>query len=292
MPGQLTWLVTGCSSGLGDAFVRAILDKGDRVIATARPSKGVSGTDRLASLKEAGAATLELDVLAPQEELNAKAKEAWAIYGQVDVLINNAGYIEAGILEEFDEQTMISAMRVNVFGPLNVTRSFIPLMRAAKTGTLLFLGSVGVYFGAPGASCYSGSKGLIEGLVPNLAIEVAPFGIRTSILTFGYFRTQMMSPENVKHGAPNRLPEYEELNNLIKINLDTANGAQPGDPKKACDIVVEAVRGEGRCAGKELPLRLPVGPDTFEAMRASCNERLAICAEWDGITSDTNFDEV
>jgi len=185
---------------------------------------------------------------------------------------------------------MINAMRVNVFGPLNVTRSFIPLMREAKTGTLLFIGSVGVYYGAPAASCYSGSKGLIEGLVPNMAIEVAPFGIRTSILTFGHFRTEVMAPEKVKFGASNRLPEYEELNNLVKLGLDAQNGTQPGDPKKACEVVVEAVRGEGRCVGKELPLRLPVGPDAFSYMRASCNERLAVCDEWDGITSNTNIE--
>jgi NAD(P)-dependent dehydrogenase (short-subunit alcohol dehydrogenase family) len=185
---------------------------------------------------------------------------------------------------------MINAMRVNVFGPLNVTRSFIPMMRAAKTGTLLFVGSVGVYYGAPGASCYSGSKGLIEGLVPNMAIEVAPFGIRTSILTFGHFRTGLMSPETIKFGASNRLPEYEEINNLIKLGLNAQNGTQPGDPKKACEIVVEAVRGEGRCVGKELPLRLPVGHDAFGYIRASCNERLAVCDEWEGITSNTNVE--
>lgn len=185
---------------------------------------------------------------------------------------------------------MIDAMRVNVFGPLNITRSFIPLMREAKTGTLLFVGSVGIYYAAPGANCYTGSKGLIEGLVPNMAVEVAPFGIRTSILTFGHFRTELMSPEKTKFRAPNRLPEYEEINNLIKLGLGAQNGTQPGDPKKACEVVIEAVRGEGRCAGKELPIRLPVGPDAFKDMRASCTERLALCDEWDGITSETNID--
>ncbi|KAJ5645944.1 hypothetical protein N7490_002316 [Penicillium lividum] len=290
MTGQLTWLVTGCSSGIGEAFVRAILDKGDRVIATARPNKGISGVDRLASLKEAGAVTIELDVLTPQEELNAKAKQAWAIYGQVDVLVNNAGYIEAGIFEELDEETMINSLRANVLGPLNVTRAFLPLMRTAKTGTLLFVGSLGVYFGAPGANCYTGSKGLIEGLVPNLAVEVASFGIRTSILTFGYFRTEVMSPENMKFGATNPQPEYEELNNLIKLGLSAQNGNQPGDPRKACELVIEAVRGEGRCAGKELPLRLPVGPDALSCIRASCTERLELCDEWDAISSQTDFE--
>ncbi|KAJ5712681.1 hypothetical protein N7493_009149 [Penicillium malachiteum] len=290
MTGQLTWLVTGCSSGLGEAFVQAILAKGDRVIATARPSNGISGADRLTSLKEAGAATLELDVLASQEDLNAKAREAWEIYGRVDVLINNAGYVEAGIFEELDEETITNSLRTNVLGPLNVTRAFIPLMRAAKTGTLLFVGSVGIYYGAPGANCYTGGKGLIEGIVPNLAVEVASFGIRTSILVFGHFRTELMSPENTKFRAPNLQPEYDELNKLIKAGLGAQNGTQPGNPTKACELVVEAVRGEGRCQGKELPLRLPVGADAFGFIRDNCSERLKLCDEWDGITSQTNFD--
>ncbi|KAJ6024243.1 hypothetical protein N7540_005040 [Penicillium herquei] len=274
MTGQLTWLVTGCSSGLGEAFVRAILAKGDRVIATARPSDGISGADRLTSLKEAGAATLELDVLASQEDLNAKAREAWEIYGQVDVLINNAGYVEAGIFEELDEETITNSLRTN----------------PAKTGTLLFVGSVGIYYGAPGANCYTGGKGLLEGIVPNLAVEVASFGIRTSILVFGHFRTELMSPENTKFRAPNLQPEYDELNRLIKAGLGAQNGTQPGNPTKACELVVEAVRGEGRCAGKELPLRLPVGADAFGFIRDNCAERLKLCDEWDGITSQTAFD--
>ncbi|KAJ5934833.1 hypothetical protein N7466_004380 [Penicillium verhagenii] len=290
MPGQLTWLVTGCSSGLGEAFVQAILDKGDRVIATGRPNNAQTGANRLLALKYAGAATLEIDVLAPQKELDKKAKEAWAIYGQVDVLVNNAGFIQAGILEEYDEESMIHGMRVNAFGPLNLTRSFIPLMREAKTGTILFSGSLGVYYGAPAASCYSGSKGLIEGLVPNMAIELAPFGIRTCILTFGNFRTKIMSHDKMRQGAYHRLPVYEELNELVRLGLEAQDGTQPGDPKKACEIIVDAVRGEGLCAGKELPLRLPVGPDAFVAMRASCNERLAVCDEWEGITSNTNIE--
>jgi NAD(P)-dependent dehydrogenase (short-subunit alcohol dehydrogenase family) len=92
---QLTWLITGCSSGLGEIFVRSLLARGDRVIATAR-----NGIQRLAPLKEAGAAVIDLDVTAPQAEIDAKIKEALAIYGEIDVLVNNAGYIEAGIIEE------------------------------------------------------------------------------------------------------------------------------------------------------------------------------------------------
>lgn len=118
MANQLIWLVTGCSSGLGEAMVKAILTKvgsnsrwtllfsyltsiqGDKVIATARASQGISGSERLSALREAGAAVLELDVTSPQEQLDEIAKTAWGVYGHIDVLVNNAGYIENGILEE------------------------------------------------------------------------------------------------------------------------------------------------------------------------------------------------
>lgn len=91
----LTWLITGCTSGLGEVFVRSVLARGDRAIATAR-----GGTHRLAALKEAGAAVLDLDVTAPQKEIDAKITEALTIYGNIDVLVNSAGYIEAGMVEE------------------------------------------------------------------------------------------------------------------------------------------------------------------------------------------------
>lgn len=161
-------------------------------------------------------------------------------------------------------------------------------MRSAKTGTILFVGSVGIYYGAPGANCYTGGKGLIEGMVPNLAVEIASFGIRTCILVAGHFRTGLMNPENTKFRAPNPQPVYNEINGLIKAGLAAQDGAQPGDPKKACELVVEAVRGDGRCEGKELPLRLPVGSDAFKYIRDNCAERSQLCDEWEGIMSQTD----
>lgn len=167
-------------------------------------------------------------------------------------------------------------------------------MRQRKTGTLLFSSSLGVYHGAPGASAYGAAKGLLEALVPNLAMEVAPFGIRTSILTFGHFRTKVMAPGNIQYLSQKRLPgdllpEYRELNGLVEAGCSANNGQQLGDPAKACVLVVDAVKGEGLCQGKELPLRLPIGPDAFEKIRADSKEKLELCDHWDGITSETNF---
>lgn len=163
-------------------------------------------------------------------------------------------------------------------------------MRARRSGTLLFVGSVSVYYSSFGASCYIGSKSFLDGLVPNLALEVAEFGLRTSILTVGHFQTDILTSKNFDYRLPNPIPEYEGIRKQYEETCATGTGNYPGDPRKACDLVVEAVRGEGRCAGKELPLRLPVGSDTFAIMRGNCGERLKACDEWEAIMSDTNCD--
>ncbi|OQE47255.1 hypothetical protein PENCOP_c001G08364 [Penicillium coprophilum] len=288
MTGKLTWFVTGCSSGMGECLVRAILTAGDQVIATARPGS-TNALDRIAPLKEAGAAVMEVDVTASAEVLNAKVKEAWAIYGKIDVLVNNAAYIDAGVFEEIDEAFLTQALRNNAIGPLNLTRAFLPYMRERRSGTILFMSSVGAYYGAPGASAYAGSKGLLEGLVPNLSLEIEPFGLRTCMITPGYFRTSAMTPGNILYRAPNPLPEYVEMNSQIKAGCNAADGNQPGDPLKAATLIVDAVRGQGRCAGKELPSRLPLGADAIKAIRDDCQAKVKVCDEWEDFASATNF---
>ncbi|KAJ5364260.1 uncharacterized protein N7496_009973 [Penicillium cataractarum] len=290
MAPQLTWLVTGCSSGLGEAMVKAILSKGDKVIATARASQGISGSERLSALEEAGAAVLELDVTSPQEELDQIAKTVWEVYGHIDVLVNNAGYGESGIMEEMSEELITCSLRANALGPINLTRSFLPMMRARKTGTLLFVGSVSIYYTMPTSGTYIGSKALLEGLATNLAVEVAPFGLRTSILTFGHFRTDLLLPNKRQYRPPNKVSDYEEINSVMEERIKKAHGTWPGDAMKGCELVVDAVRGEGTCSGKELPLRLPVGSDTFGIMRDDLQKRLQVCDEWEDIMSKTDYE--
>ncbi|KAJ5639906.1 Short-chain dehydrogenase/reductase SDR [Penicillium longicatenatum] len=254
--GQLTWL-------------------GDRVIATGR-GRETSGVERLA-LKNAGAAVMELDVTTLEVEIKAKVAQAWSIYGHVDVLVNNAGYIDAGVFEEVDEASLLRSLRTNAIGPLNLSRAFLPYMRSRGTGTLLFMSSVGAYYGAAGASPYSGAKGLLEAIVPNIAAEVAPFGLRTCLLTPGLFRTKVWIVENILYRAPNMLPEYEEVNQGIEDFCKNGDGNQPGDPRKAADIIVEAVKGQGRCEGMTLPPWLPLGPDGVQAIRTNPEAKLKVC---------------
>ncbi|KAJ5999255.1 hypothetical protein N7451_007065 [Penicillium sp. IBT 35674x] len=246
MTGQLTWLVTGCTSGMEESLAHAILAAGDRVIATKRGRES-SGIERLTSLKDAGAAVEELDVTASEEVIKAKVDEAWSIYGHVDVLVNNAGYIDVGVFEEVEwvtpdsikifflasnltpnsEASLVRSLRTNAIGPLNLTRAFLPYLRSRGTGTILFMSSVGAYYGAPGASTYSGA----EALPPRLRLLVFEPSAK------------------------------QEVSRGIKDLCKNGDGDQPGDPRKAADIIIEAVKGEGRCEGMALPPWLPLGAD-------------------------------
>ena len=178
---QLTWLVTGCSSGFGENFVHAILARGDRVIATAR-----NAAERLQPAKDNGAAILDLDITAPQAVLDAKVKEAVGIYGGLDVLVNNAGYIEGSLVEEarygglarrkpltvvsFADVVILSSydrlvtqFNTNLFGTMEITRAVLPHFRERKAGIIAFLGSEAGWAGEPGAGPYCATKFALEG---------------------------------------------------------------------------------------------------------------------------------
>ena len=177
---RLTWLVTGCSSGFGDQFVHAIVARGDRVIATAR-----NATGRLQPAKDIGAAILDLDITAPQAVLDAKVKEAIGIYGTLDVLVNNAGYIEGSLVEEarygglarrnfsrssfadvvmlYSYDRLVAQFNTNLFGTMAMTRAVLPHFREKKAGVIAFLGSDAGWIGEPGAGPYCGTKFALEG---------------------------------------------------------------------------------------------------------------------------------
>jgi NADP-dependent 3-hydroxy acid dehydrogenase YdfG len=153
----LTWFITGTSSGFGEIFVHKILARGDRVIATAR------SVSKIQHLKEAGAAIIEFDVTAPQSVLDAKATEALAIYGGVDVLVNNAAYLELGTLEDTSYERWLSQYNTNVFGSVNVTRSFMPHFRERKSGVVVWIGSLGAWLSDAAQGPYCSTKYALAG---------------------------------------------------------------------------------------------------------------------------------
>jgi len=155
------------------------------------------------------------------------------------------------------------------------------------------MSSIGAYLGLPCATAYSSSKALLENIVANMAVEIEQFGLRTCLLIPGYFRTSVMTPGNIHYDrVPNPLPVYTEMKKASREFTDGADGNQPGDPRKAVDLVIEAIRGEGRCVNKQLPFWLPLGEDGVQTVEDHCQKKLKICEEWKELACATSLEKV
>ncbi|EPE37067.1 NAD(P)-binding Rossmann-fold containing protein [Glarea lozoyensis ATCC 20868] len=246
---QLTWLITGCSSGFGELFTRTALARGDRVIATSRSS----ASTRLTHLKTLGATILDLDVTLPQAELNAKIADAIAIYGSIDVLVNAAGYIEAGMVEELGHERLLKQLNTNLFGTVNVTRVFECLrLETASFGITSILFQLGFF--------------------------------RTKIMDPGNLGVNL-DPDAA-------IPDYAELNQIVGGFVAQMDKNQPGDPVKAVDVMVDVVRKEGVAQGREIPERFPLGSDVLGKIRAKYTRYLGVCDEWEDVIRGTDLEGV
>lgn len=281
---QLVWLITGTSTGLGRDLAVAALGRGEKVIATAR----ARSLHLLADLKEKGAETLELDVTAPLDDLKKVADKAVAIYGRVDVLVNNAGYLLVGALEESTPEETFDQFNTNVFGALNVTRAFLPHMRARRTGTFVWTGSVAGWVAAPGAGLYSTTKWALRGISESLHAEVSPLGLRSICLDFGYFRTAFLSPDHRKPYVA-KIDDYKEITEQVESGLQASNGMQLGNPEKGVQVMLDVVRGEGVAQGKEFPKSLLMGSDTFAVVQDTIQGYLKLQENWESVSKSTDF---
>ncbi|KAJ7303481.1 hypothetical protein DFH08DRAFT_722164 [Mycena albidolilacea] len=282
MSTKLVWLITGTSAGLGRDLALAVLKRGDHVIATAR------SVSKLMDLKDKGAAVLELDVTAPLDKLHAIAKEAAAIHGKIDVVVNNAGYVLVGAIEESTPEETVQQFNTNVFGALNVTRAFLPYMRAQKTGTVVWMGSMAGWQGLPNLGLYCATKYTLRGISETLHLEVAPLGLRSTCIDFGYFRTTLLDPNHRKPYVP-RIKDYNEMSKKADDVLVAADGKQAGDPSKGVQVVIDIVKGEGLAAGKRFPSSVALGSDCYKALKNDAEALLARLEEWRPLSESTDF---
>jgi len=287
MSKQLVWLVTGTSSGFGKELCLALLERGDKVISTAR-ARSIS---KLNELKEKGAATLELDVTASLSELHAAAAKAIAIYGHIDVVVNNAGYIISGALEENTPEQTYEQFNTNVFGGLNVARAFLPYMRPRKTGTIVWIGSLGGYSGLGGAGLYCATKYAVRCISETLHEEISPLGLRSLIFEPGYFRTDLLTTDNRANYGGN-IPDYEPIVRARKEGLDAYNLNQPGDPKKGVNVMIDVVKGEGAAKEKEFTPVVLLGSDCYNGVRNILTGAVAKFDEWKEISISTDRDDL
>ncbi|MDN5918927.1 MAG: oxidoreductase [Pseudonocardia sp.] len=272
-----TWFVTGASAGFGRVIVTTALAHGDRVVATARRPEDLddlSGPDdRLLRLR--------LDVT-DSEQVDAAVTdaEAWAPDG-IDALVNNAGHGYLGAVEELSTDDVLALLSVNLLGAHAVTRAVLPHMRARQRGHVVQMSSVGGVVGNPGHAAYAMSKFGLEGMSNALAGEVAPFGIRVTIIEPGPFRTEFAGRS--MQAAPAIGAYRDTPAGRLRESMPGQDGVQPGDPQRAAEAIVAVVEHPNP------PLRLPMGAAAVRRIREALEGRLAELAEWEKVALDTDF---
>ncbi|KAJ3284265.1 hypothetical protein HK104_010024 [Borealophlyctis nickersoniae] len=284
MSSPRVWLITGCSSGFGRELVTAALAKGDKVIATAR------STSKIADLVEVGAATLRLDVTDSAEEIQKVVAEAINVYGHIDILVNNAGFLVEGAIEETSPTELYTLFNTNVFGLCTVTTAILPHMRARKSGVIANMGSIGGWNGTPVAGPYCATKFALEGLTEALRAEVAHLGIDVCLIEPGYFRTDLLRPGN-RLFTQARIQDYDPAVESVRAALNEYNGKQPGDPVKGAKVIVDVLTKSGAAAGREIPVRLPLGSDALVHIKKKCDDTVALLEEWRDVIASTDHED-
>jgi NAD(P)-dependent dehydrogenase (short-subunit alcohol dehydrogenase family) len=255
MGGRKVWLVTGAGRGMGVDIARAALAAGHAVVATGRNTEKVSSAigehDDLLAVK--------LDVT---DAADAEAAVAAAVdrFGRIDVLVNNAGNFNAGFFEELSPEEFRAQIETTFFGPVNVTRAALPVMRRQRSGLVVTISSTAGIEGGLFLTAYAASKFAVEGWMESLASEVAPFGIRTMLVEPGFFRTELLTPESTKYAASS-IADYADRTEQTVTAWTSMNGQQGGDPAKLADALIQLA------AQDDPPLRFPAGADavtTFE----------------------------
>lgn len=229
------WLVTGAGRGMGASIVRAALAVGDQVVATARRPDEIAATfgghDRVHAVR--------LDVTSVDEATSA-ATQAVERFGRIDVLVNNAGVSFKGFFEEMSPVQVEQQLATNLLGPMNLTRAVLPVMRRQRSGHLIAISSGAGLVGFPYSSVYAASKFGLEGWMGALAPEVEPFGIRTTIVNPGFFRTGLAGPESMIWPEI-VVDDYLERSAEQRRWWRAQDGRQPGDPDRLAAAIVRLV---------------------------------------------------
>lgn len=247
------WLITGASRGMGLAITKSVLNAGDKVIATGRNVKAVNNaigdvSDNLLVVK--------MDITNP-EEIKTAIKNATDKFGTIDVLVNNAGNFFAGFFEELTKEQVESQIATNLYGPMNVTREILPLMRKNRSGYIITISSTAGFAGNEFCSAYSASKFGLEGWMESLQMEIAPFGIKTTIVEPGFFRTDLLKPTSTVW-AESSIADYAARNAELRPTWNAMNGKQGGDPYKLAKALIEFSNAT------EPPKRFLAGADAVE----------------------------
>jgi len=262
MTDKNVWFVTGAGRGMGVDIAKAALAAGHAVVATGRNTtvvaKALGAADDLLIVK--------LDVTRPED---AKAAVAAGVerFGRIDVLVNNAGNFYAGFFEEISPEDFRAQIETKLFGPVNVTRATLPVLRAERSGLIVTISSTGGITGQAFVSAYSAAKFGVEGWMESLAEEIAPFGIRTMLVEPGFFRTELLTDLSTVWPEAS-IDDYAEKTRVTVAGWKKMNGLQGGDPAKLATALIQLA------TQAEPPRRWPAGADAVETFEKKAKELL------------------
>jgi NAD(P)-dependent dehydrogenase (short-subunit alcohol dehydrogenase family) len=272
-----TWLITGCSSGLGRALAEAVIGAGHNAVVTAR---NVTSVADLSDASPERVLAVALDVTKPEQVASA-VQQAEQRFGGVDVLVNNAGYGYRSAVEEGDDADIRALFETHFFGTVAMIKAVLPGMRGRRSGAVVNISSIGAQLAAVGSGYYAAAKAAIEGLSGALRGELAPLGISVTVVEPGAFRTDFAGRSLAESATV--IDDYAATAGQRRKEHDTMHGNQPGDPAKAGAAIMAAVESA------EPPAFLLLGTDALALYRYVADGRAKEIANWERLTTSTDF---
>ena len=271
-----TWFITGISRGLGKALAETVLARGGTVIGTTRGETPdiatASGTLHVLALE-----------ITDEGAVAAAVEQAFARAGRVDVVVNNAGYGLLGAVEEATDAEVQRLFAVNVFGPFQLIRAFLPRLRAQRAGHIVNVTSIAGRAPMASSGLYAAAKSAMEGLSQSLAQEVGPLGIRVTAVAPGGFRTDFLSEHSIRRSGGAVADAYADTVGKALAHLDAIAGRQIGDPARAAAAIMAAVDSD------KPPLHLLLGSDALRRTREKLDAMIEEMDAWEAVTRSTDF---
>jgi NAD(P)-dependent dehydrogenase (short-subunit alcohol dehydrogenase family) len=273
------WFVTGAGRGMGIDISKAALSAGHAVVATGRNPERIKSALGI----QDDLLVVALDVTNFREAKDA-ARAAIQRFGRIDVLVNNAGNFYAGFFEEIAPEDFRGQIETTMFGPMNVTRAVLPVMRTQRAGLIVAISSTAGIVGQEFCTAYSASKFGVEGWIESLRPEIAPFGIHTMLVEPGFFRTELLTPESTKYAKPS-IEDYAERSEQTVAAWNSMNGKQGGDPAKLAEALIHLASID------EPPLRFVAGADAVAAVKNKANELISQADAYRELSGNLALDE-
>jgi len=273
------WYVTGASKGLGLSLVKQLLAGGYKVAAT---SRNIEDLENAVGKGNPDFLPLSVD-LGKEQSVIDSIQSTVDNFGQLDVVVNNAGYGLLGSLEELSDKEARANFEINVFGMLNVTRNAMPYLRKQKSGHIFNISSIGGFSGGyPGFSIYCATKFAVAGLTESLAAEIKPFGVHATVVLPGYFRTNFLTPGSLSV-PENPIEEYAVVRESQNAHQHSINGNQEGDPDKASAALITIAEVENP------PVYLFLGADAYQTAEAKISLVQKEMDQWESLATSTAF---